>query len=157
MHIIIDGYNLMLRGQRAGSIAASDLERLRDGLVQKVTGYAASRDIRITVAFDGQNGVGAPVAAATGKVKVVFSRPPENADALIKRLVQAHKQPREVLVVTSDQPLARFIRSCGCKLLSSEEWRQKMEQGRDEAMEEKHGRINDLDLEEWLKIFGEKK
>jgi len=32
-----------------------------------------------------------------------------------------------------------------------------MEHGRDEDLAEKHGRLNDLNIEEWLRIFGEKK
>jgi len=157
VQIIIDGYNVLLRGRRAGAIGAAELERLREELTRKASGYAASREIRITLVFDGQNGVGAPAAAPAGKVKVVFSRPPENADAVIKKMVQGHKQPRNILVVTSDQPLARFVHSCGCQLLSSEAWQQKMEHGRDEDLAEKHGRINDLNLDEWMRLFGEKK
>jgi predicted RNA-binding protein with PIN domain len=156
MHIIIDGYNYLLRGRRRSALAELELERMREGLVQKAAGYAAARNVRITLVFDGQSGVGGPSGTSAGKIKVLYSRPPENADALIKRTVQAARQPREILVVTSDQPLARFVRSCGCKLLSSEEWRQKMEHGRDEDLQEKHGRVNDLDLDEWLKLFGEK-
>jgi len=157
VQIIIDGYNVLLRGRRAGAIGAAELERMREELTRKAAGYAASKDIRITLVFDGQNGVGVQAAPPPGKVKVVFSRSPENADAVIKKMVQGHKQPRNILVVTSDQPLARFVRSCGCQLLSSEAWRQKMEHGRDEDLAEKHGRLNDLNIEEWLRIFGEKK
>ncbi len=155
MQIIIDGYNLLLRGQRAGPLAVADLERMREGLIQRASGYAASRNIRITLVFDGQGGAAGQQAPSSGKVKVVFSRPPENADALIKRMVQAHKQPRDILVVTSDQPLARLVRSCGCQLLSSEAWRQKMAQSHEETLEEKHGGMNNLDIDEWLRLFGE--
>jgi len=156
MQIIIDGYNLLLRTRRGGGgLGTSELERMRDALTQKIAAYTANRSIAATIVFDGQQGVPLQASALPGRVKVLFSRPPENADALIKRLVQAARQPRDIIVVTSDQPLARFIRSCGCQLLSVEEWREKMERGRDQDLQEKHGRLNDLDLEEWLRLFGE--
>ncbi|HNW60787.1 MAG TPA: NYN domain-containing protein [bacterium] len=155
MHIIVDGYNVLLRGYHRSRVAAAELEQQREAVIRKHAGYAASRSIRITLVFDGQEGVGPSAGSTGGKVKVLFSRPPENADAMIKRLAQTQKQPRDVVVVTSDQPLARFVRSCGCQVLSSEAWRQKLEQGRDEDLQEKHGGVNDLDLDAWMQLFGE--
>lgn len=156
MQIIIDGYNLLLRSRKGGALAESELERMRDGLIHQMAAYAVNRSIAATIVFDGRQGIPAQAAPPGGRVKVIYSRPPENADALIKRLVQAARQPRDITVVTSDQPLARFVRSCGSQQLSSEEWRKKIERGRDQDLQEKHGRLDNLDLEEWLRLFGEK-
>nr|HQI47754.1 NYN domain-containing protein [bacterium] len=136
-------------------LGASELERAREEVIRKHAVYAAARTVRVMLVFDGQNDAGPPARIQSGKIRVIYSRPPENADALIKRLVQAEKQPRNTLVVTSDQPLARFVQSCGAQLLSSEQWRHKLEQGRDADLQEKHGGSNDLDLDEWLQLFGE--
>lgn len=155
MQIIIDGYNFLLRGRKKATLGASELERGREEVIRRHAGYAAARQVRIVVVFDGQNGAGLAAGQQSGKIKVIYSRPPENADALIKRLVQAEKQPRNTLVVTSDRPLARFVQSCGAQLLSSEQWRQRLEQGRDSDLQEKHGRTTDLNLDEWMKLFGE--
>ena len=190
MHVIIDGYNVLLRGRRPGSVGAADLERLRAGLVQRAAAYASGRRVQVTVVFDGQAEIVVPGSAAIGApsggggrsgVKQIFSRPPENADAVIKRLVQEQTQPRNVTVVTSDQPLARFVQSCGCKVLSSEEWQLKLTsapperatagqaaksgrgaaaretRGQADSLEEKHGRGPGLNLDEWLRLFGESK
>jgi len=152
MQIIIDGYNYIFRGAKSED---AELESRRQGLIQKLASYAAARNIRITVVFDGQR-PGTSPDSGRGKVKVVFSRPPENADAVIKRMVQSHKQPRDVLVVTSDLPLARFASSCGCLLLSSEGWRQKMEQGGGGEWQEKYDAMNSANLQEWLRLFEER-
>ena len=150
MQVIIDGYNYILRGAQKST---SELDVLRQALIQKLAGHVSSKNIRVTVVFDGQAQTSSPHASDHGKVKVVFSRPPENADAVIKRMIQSHKQPRNILVVTSDQPLARFVRSCGCQLMSTEAWRNRMEQGGEEAWEEKYGPMNTTNMQEWLKLF----
>ena len=157
MQIVVDGYNLLLRNRKKSTYTEAALERMREELIQKAVTFAAGKNIRIILVFDGQSGIPLESESRTGKIKVLFSRPPENADTVIKSIIQRHRQPREILVVTSDQPLARFARSCRCQLLSSEAWWGKLTEAQADAQDERYGHGRDLDLAAWLKIFGEKK
>ncbi|KPK96978.1 MAG: hypothetical protein AMJ95_11615 [Omnitrophica WOR_2 bacterium SM23_72] len=52
---------------------------------------------------------------------VVFSRK-ETADERIKRMVEAAKQPKNLVVISDDKDIAFFARQAGAKPMSAEEF-----------------------------------
>src|SRR5918996_852547 len=84
MRWVLDGYNVIRRDPRLQAREAESLEAGRSallGLVARIAGESA--DV-FTVVFDGaRRAAGAPGA---GRVEVVFSRPPETADDVVRRL-----------------------------------------------------------------------
>jgi predicted RNA-binding protein with PIN domain len=80
-HIIIDGYNVT-------GIHHGNMEAARDGLLQALKEYNASRRHAITVVFDGwKDGPGAQQSRVSGGIRTVFSALGVLADTVIKSMV----------------------------------------------------------------------
>ena len=84
MRWLIDGYNVIRRDPELAQHEARGLEDGRAALLRLVAGAARTSGDAFTVVFDGaRRGGGVP---AGGQVQVVFSRPPETADDVLRRL-----------------------------------------------------------------------
>jgi predicted RNA-binding protein with PIN domain len=60
------------------------------------------------------------VPSLTGRgVRVLFSKPGEIADELIRRLVRAEPAGRPVVVVSSDREVADAVRRAGARTVSA--------------------------------------
>jgi predicted RNA-binding protein with PIN domain len=118
---IIDGYNLLHKVPALAGLAGSDLERARELLLGRLVCWRGRRGIGVTVVFDGAGGGGRAGAGFPG-VKVVFSRPPLNADEYIVRLAAASRTPGALTVVSSDNSLVSRVRECGAKSVSAGEF-----------------------------------
>lgn len=118
MHWLIDGYNVLgheldLRGGETAGLEAARASLLR--LVARVAGRLEGDDF--TVVFDGARIRDAGAAPVRGRVRVVFSRPPDRADDVLARL--ARETGRGGVVVTSDRRVQDAARRAGCTPLGS--------------------------------------
>jgi predicted RNA-binding protein with PIN domain len=116
MRWLIDGYNVIrtdpdLRGAEARSLQAG-----RAGLLRLVAEAALRTGDPFTVVFDGTRIGSAP--SPPGRVEVVFSRPPESADDVLRRLAGKHREGG--IVVTSDRRIQDSARRAGCAALSAD-------------------------------------
>jgi predicted RNA-binding protein with PIN domain len=109
-HLVVDGYNVTKTGYPALSLSEQRL-RLLGGLAV----LAAQSGAEITCVFDGAD-LATPVPlTAPRKVRVLFSRPGETADELIRRLVRAEPPGRAVTVVSTDREVADGVRAAGAR------------------------------------------
>lgn len=109
-HLIVDGYNVTKTGY--GELT---LEDQRGRLVNGLGALAARTQAEITCVFDGA-ALAAPVLlTATRGVRVLFSRPGETADELIRRLVRAEPPGRPMVVISSDREVADGVRASGAR------------------------------------------
>ncbi len=124
--IVVDGYNLMMAGQGMNRGMLRDLEKAREGLINKLAGYKKITANKITVVFDGSLEGGIyPKKTKIAGIDVVFSRHPQKADDVIK--AAAGKSGGGLIVVTSDNALARTVERAGCTTISSPEFMDKVE------------------------------
>jgi predicted RNA-binding protein with PIN domain len=123
-HVIIDGYNVVFRTPGLRQLAATDLEGARGELLRVLELAFRSRRQRVTVVFDSREHVAAR-ATHRGRIRVVFTRPPQTADARIGELVDrearraAGRRPA-CRVVTSDTEVAERARLWRAKAVSVE-------------------------------------
>lgn len=112
--LVVDGYNVTKQ-----TWASSSLEVQRMRLVNGIAPIVARSGAETTVVFDAASSATRPVVAAPRGVRVAFS--PENviADDVIRDLVGLEPQGRVVVVVTSDQALARDVRRAGATVMDS--------------------------------------
>src|SRR5258705_8788719 len=99
MRWLVDGYNVIRRDAELRDRETGRLEAGRTALLHLLAGVA--RDVRddFVVVFDGAHrGAGAPAPA---RVQAVFSRPPETADDVLRRLAATHREG--AVVGTSDR------------------------------------------------------
>jgi predicted RNA-binding protein with PIN domain len=114
VHLVIDGYNVTKTGY--GTLP---LERQRDRLVTGLGALAARSGAEVTVCLDGAALDGPVAVSAPRGVRVLFSRPGEIADELIRRLVAAEPAGRPLVVVSSDREVADGVRRKGARPVPS--------------------------------------
>jgi hypothetical protein len=121
--VIVDGYNLLHKLPALSSLLGCDLEQARERLVSQLAGYRAARNVRVTLVFDGRGPQARPAGARLPSgVEVVYSRAPQTADDVIKRMLATERSPRACTVVTSDNSIILHARDFGAKVVSSAEF-----------------------------------
>jgi predicted RNA-binding protein with PIN domain len=149
---LIDGNNLL--GSWGGPAVPGDgrLEVLR-----RVAAFCRAKGARAVLVFDG-----APLRPDLGRqelgaVSLRFPAEGRDADSLIRDLVDAARNPGDLVVVTSDKALYSYARTRGARALRAHEWNA-LERGalprtrRGSAKGEKPE--HEPDIEGWLKRFG---
>jgi predicted RNA-binding protein with PIN domain len=136
-HIIIDGYNVIFRDPALRELGRSDLERARSELLRRLAEAFPGHAPLLVVVFDGARGAEpSGVRARLGRVRVVFSRPPESADERIHRLIEEARRVstgrRQLAfrVVSSDREVAGRARLWGARSVGVEEFLRAVEERR---------------------------
>jgi len=124
LHVIVDGYNFLHASARLSELLPRDLEAARHALIQVLGRYRRSRGHQVSVVFDCARGVALPLAASrkstVGGVGVIFSRPGQEADAVIGEM--ARRAGMKAVVVTADTALAEACRRSGAAITSPAEF-----------------------------------
>jgi len=113
--LIIDGYNVSKTAWPESSLEAQRV-RLLNGLAPIVARVGAET----TVVFDAASSASRPVVNAPRGVKVLFSPEGVIADDVIRELVAAEPPGRVVIVVSSDQEVARDVVRAGARSAASD-------------------------------------
>ena len=104
---LVDAYNVIRRVDRLRHVESrKGLEVGRDALVSEVLASGVLRRFKVVLVFDGSGEGGPGPAGLHPKLSIHYSRPPENADAAICRLLSGAERPERVTVVTADRELA---------------------------------------------------
>lgn len=126
MHLIIDGYNLLHVNRSLIRLNSTQLQWERDRLIDQLSAYQKLKPCGITVVFDGwQGGWSTEKRERKGGIEIIFSRLEEKADEVIKRL--AKEKGSGAIVITSDRDVARFAERMAVSVISSEQFREKLE------------------------------
>lgn len=113
-HLVVDGYNVTKTGY-----PSLPLEKQRLRLLGGLAVLAAQTGAEMTCVFDGAE-LAAPVLLAPPRgVRVLFSRPGQTADELIRRLVRAEPPGRPLVVVSSDREVADGVAAAGARPVPS--------------------------------------
>ena len=115
-HLLVDGYNVTKTGYGEQS-----LEVQRGRLLSGLGALAARTGAEVTLVFDGaglEGGRPSAVAAPRG-VRLLFSRPGETADDVLRELVRAEPPGRPMVVVSSDREVADDVRRAGARATPS--------------------------------------
>jgi len=119
LHFIVDGYNLT---KKISKLQNLPLKEQRNHLLRLLEDYRSKISSRnkITVIFDGSTNVYSQVNRESG-IKVLFSQG-EDADSLIKRMVDEAKKPRSLVVVTDDKAISSYGKFRGLNHKSTSEF-----------------------------------
>jgi len=151
MPYLIDGNNLL--GSWGGPAVPGDG---RAEVLRRVAGFCRAKGARAVLVFDGAPFRPDLGGQELGAVSLRFPAAGEDADSLIRALVDAAKHPGELVVVTSDKPLYSYARTRGAQVLRAHEWNAlardaKPRTRRRAPAGEKPER--ETDVEGWLKRF----
>ena len=161
--LLIDGHNLIGKLPNISLGDPDDEARL----MRVLENYHATRPHEpILVMFDpARHGSGgfSDLRGQTQFVRAVFARRNENADDVIARIVQSAKNPRSIVVVTSDNAVQRAVRRHGAKTIPSEEFAAALEAAmrppkpKAELVPppEEREKPQDSDVTYWLRYFKE--
>jgi predicted RNA-binding protein with PIN domain len=148
---LIDGNNLL--GSWGGPAVPGDG---RVEVVRRVAAFCRAKGARAVLVFDGAPFRPDLGGQELGAVSIRFPAAGQDADSLIREIVDAAALPGELVVVTSDKPLYSYARTRGASVLRAHEWsalaRDALPRApRGAAKGEKPER--ESDVEGWLKRF----
>ena len=124
--LILDGYNVIYAVPELTRQMDRSLEAAREALVRFCETYRARRgDIgQVYVVFDGrEDEFSGPSEQPRGRVTVCFTRPPQEADQRILRLIEAQR-PTRCVVVSNDNEVFNNARAYGARVISVQEFSQ---------------------------------
>lgn len=128
MHVIIDGYNLIMTSAGYGSLSGKGIMTARRGLISELVRYRRVRGHAVTVVFDAAEAGGVERGTERDEgINVIFTRGEEKADDVIVELVEKAAGIERV-VVTSDKMVARSSNRRGAAVISSEGFAEKIEE-----------------------------
>jgi predicted RNA-binding protein with PIN domain len=125
LQIVIDGYNLIRQSRQFSQLDLMNLQLGREALIDSLAAYKKIKAHPIKVVFDGQSApAGSPRRERLKGIELIYSRSGELADAVIKRL--ADRFGEKLLVVTSDNDVARYVQSRGAATIGSAEFEDRL-------------------------------
>jgi predicted RNA-binding protein with PIN domain len=113
-HLVIDGYNVTKHAW-----PEAPLDRQRERLLTGAAALLARTKAEVTVVFDAADTRERPVVPPPRGVRVLFSPHGVIADDVIRDLVAAEPAGRAVVVVSSDQEVARDVRTAGFRVVAA--------------------------------------
>jgi len=164
--ILIDGHNVMFAWEGVRQAGLKDPRAGRQRVVEAASRYQAQRPGRkVVVVFDGREGMPGSAEGRPG-VRVIYSKPPMNADMVIHEMVEKAQGREEVWVVSSDREVQSHARACGAKVFGAKSFEAEMmgrtpsgpslRSGRSApGRSEKPTRMRKMDVDFWLKVMSE--
>jgi uncharacterized protein len=126
MLLAIDGYNFIKQTPNLRRLEEVELQKAREGLIERLSQYKKIKGHSILVVFDGwQTGRPAGNRERSRGIEVIFSRVGEKADDVLKRI--AAEKRDGVTIVTSDNEVAFYAEKKGSAVISVAEFGDKME------------------------------
>ena len=128
--LILDGYNVIYAVPELTRQMDRSLEAAREALVRLCEAYRTRRgDVgQVYVVFDGRDDeCSGGSEQPRGRVTVCFTRPPQEADQRILRLIEAQR-PTRCVVVSNDNEVLNNARAFGARVISAQAFAQEVQQ-----------------------------
>jgi uncharacterized protein len=148
MPLLIDGHNLI------GRLPDLDLGDPDDEakLTARLRAYCARTGKRVTVVFDRGLPGGRSHELSGGGVEVVFAAAGGTADGILRARIRRARNPRGLIVVTSDREVIAVARARGARVARSEEFAARLSAPRSVPAGQ-DVKLSAEEIEEWLKVF----
>lgn len=138
MRWLIDGYNVIRLDAELRAAEAGGLEAGRAALLRRLAGRAKDLDDVFTVVFDGARlrASEPPPSAPGGRIEVTFSRAPDTADEVLRRLAERWRDA--AIVVSSDRAVQTSARRSGAVAVSAGDFLDALAGGTAEATDDEN-------------------
>ena len=146
-HYIIDGNNLIGKEKSLSHLQKKDKRQSREKLAFMLSRYFSKKKTSVSLHYDGFE----KEAIRALNIKIIYSGNKE-ADDKIKSEIERSKNPRNIVLITSDRNLMEFGKVCSCKVLKSEEFAQQIKQTNED--EDQMKTSSNINVEEYKKLFG---
>ena len=149
-HYIIDGNNLIGKIPTIKKLQKSRKQTSREKLAFLIGRYFSKSRNSVTLHFDGHLNEAIKVSG----IKIKYSGS-HTADDKIKLEIERSKNPKNIIVVTSDNNVAEFARVCRCQVIKSEDFSKNL--SAHSSSDDEQSRIDQINnSEEFKKLFGAK-
>lgn len=143
---LIDGNNVIGKDAELKSVQNRDPQDSREKLAFKLDRYFSKKKYKVHLHFDGHT----KDAIKTSKLRIHYSDN-KTADEKIREQIEFAKNPKNLIVVTSDRALSEFAKVCSCSVVKSEEFVNNVSHAEDRQSEEEI--IKDISNDEIKKLF----
>ncbi len=150
MLVLIDGHNLI---GKLSDISLSDQDDEAQ-LLFKLRQYRARTGHSIFVFFDSGGGFRLGEKKKQGGITIQYAPSGKIADQLIIKHLRKAKNPREIMVVTSDRAIQRVARQVEARNVSSDDFANTLNAA-PQSTTTQDIKLSDDEIDEWLAIFGE--
>ena len=155
-HYIVDGYNLIHAIPSLKKLLMHDAFQAREQLAHLVSRLTFKRKFRCTIVFDGVKPPEPRPSPTHSPVHIIFSSP-LSADAKIKSMIEQSKNRSQLVVISSDREILDFAKVCSAETHTSKHFSNLLFEEPDKGEEKDAGTLSKSQVDEWMKIFGEKK
>ncbi|WP_274654077.1 NYN domain-containing protein [Paenibacillus humicola] len=101
--LLVDGYNMIGGWPQLAALKERNLEEARDRLLEMLADYQGFTGLSVVVVFDAHQVPGSGASFSQYRLKVVYTKEKETADACIERLAsELALRSRDIYVATSD-------------------------------------------------------
>jgi predicted RNA-binding protein with PIN domain len=147
---LVDGNNLL--GSWGGPRGPDDR---RGEVVGRVSEFCRKKRVRATIVFDGHPLRPDMAAQDLGPVSLRVPPQGQDADSVIRELVERAPRPQELIVVTSDKALYSYVKTLGARVMRAHEWNAAAARTPRAPGDGSEKPEREDDVEGWLKTFGE--
>ena len=145
----IDGNNLMGKMPTLKSRMKTDKTGVREELAVKLDRVFIGTNNKVVLFLDGfQSDI-----IKTNKTSIVYSDS-KTADTVIKSEIDRSKNPRNIVVVSSDHEVFNYGKKCSCEAMKSEDFILKFFRAVEEKEETERIQSLERQTDEFKKIFG---
>ena len=127
----------------------------RKSLLEELARFAAAKKNKVSVVFDGAPENNFPDGSSYKSDKIFYNARGSNADERIKRIVEASKERRTLIIVTDDRQLASYVRKCGAPVQGCRRFREQMSAF--DAVSDDSKKVETVkpeEMSEWMRYFG---
>ena len=147
-HYIIDGNNLIGKIPALKKLHRRNKGQSAEKLAFLLGRYFSRKKFKVSLHFDGFPGE----KINAGGIKIFYSTN-QTADEKIKKEIERSRNPRNIILVTSDNNLAEFGRVCSCRVIRSEDFSKQL--STNSTIDEEKSRIDEINnQQEFKKLFG---
>ncbi|MCD6555118.1 MAG: NYN domain-containing protein [Anaerolineae bacterium] len=150
MSLLIDGHNLIAKLPGISLNDPYDEAKL----VERLRSYRARTGKRIVVVFDGGVPAGWSADLSCGGITVIFASPGRTADRIIVERIRRDRNPRGLVVVSSDHEVMAAAEERGARVMSAESFAATLSAPPPAAGDRADVKLSPTEVEEWLSIFG---
>lgn len=154
-HVIIDGYNVIHAVPSLKKTLAHNAETARELLIHSTAQLTHRRKFRCSIVFDGHEPPANAKRSMHAPVHVIYSAP-RSADTHIRSMIEQSKQRAQLVIVSSDREIIAFAKACSCQTHTSKHFANLLSQTDETVTEKSDSVLSPHQIDEWLKIFGEK-
>ena len=129
-------------------------------LLEQLRSYRARTGDTLTVVFDAGQSYQPAKRQKRGGITVQFVSHGQTADQIIIRRLRKIQNPREIIVVTSDRAVQAAARNARVRVVTAQEFIQKLQPTSSvEAEEDSQANVvlSDDEIDEWLTLFNQSK